>query len=139
MIVTVKREVPMGHRLLGYDGRCAYLHGHNYTIEASVTGKPDGLGLVVDFSVLKKQLDAYLDKFDHSLILHEDDPVAEILRMERMVLLTVNPSAENLASLVFNHLVDLGYSPATVRIQETHNGWAVANAVDRGVRIKAVQ
>jgi 6-pyruvoyltetrahydropterin/6-carboxytetrahydropterin synthase len=139
MIATVRLQMSIGHRLLGYSGKCAFLHGHNYDFEVSVNGKPDGLGLVVDFGILKKQLKAFLEPFDHALVLHEDDPVAEVLRQEKLVLLSVNPSAENFASLIFNHLLDIGYSPNRVVVRETEDGFAEANAVDRGVRVRAMQ
>jgi 6-pyruvoyltetrahydropterin/6-carboxytetrahydropterin synthase len=137
MEVTVQREVPMGHRLYGYDGLCAFLHGHNYLFEVTIAGKPNDLGLVVDFKDLKNRLDEILVRFDHSMVLHEFDPSAKTLMAERVVLLTANPSAENLASLVFNALLDAGMPPTRVRVRETTDGWADATAVDRKVRIKS--
>lgn len=139
MNVTIRREISMAHRLLGYDGLCAFIHGHNYIFEITVTGKPNPLGLVIDFKALRKTLDEILEPFDHSLVLHHEDPVAEVLRMERLVLLSVNPTAENLASLVYGKLVDRNLPPARVIVRETENGWAEATAVAREVRIKAVQ
>lgn len=139
MIVTSKVEVSIGHRLLGYEGKCAHIHGHNYVFEVSVTGKPNHLGLVIDFKDLKKAVKDILEPFDHALVLHEEDPVADILRMEKLVLLSVNPTAENFASLVYGKLVDRNIPPHAVVVRETEDGWACATAVDRSVRIKAVQ
>lgn len=139
MNVTVRHEVSIGHRLLGYDGKCAFLHGHNYVFEISVSGSPNSLGLVVDFKELKQTLKDILEPFDHSMVLHQDDPAAETLRTERLVLLSVNPTAENLASFVYGKLIDQNLPPARVIVRETEDGWAEATAVDRSVRITAVQ
>ena len=44
-----------GHRLLGHEGKCANLHGHNYLIQFHVTGNEiDELGRVVDFGVINR-------------------------------------------------------------------------------------
>jgi len=140
--ITTKREVPIGHRLLGHNGRCAYLHGHNYTFEVSVMGIPNEIGLVIDFKDVKKALDELLDDFDHAMILNKEDPSIETLKLERLVVLSVNPSAENLASLVFNHLFERLSSPTAkiVRVlcRETEDGWAAANKTDPSVFILAV-
>jgi len=137
--ITTKREVPIGHRLLGHNGRCAYLHGHNYTFEVSVIGTPNEIGLVIDFKDVKKVLDDLLDIFDHAMILNKEDPSIEVLRLERLVVLSVNPSAENLASLVFNHLTEKLNSPsakiARVLCRETEDGWAAAIKPDPSVFI----
>ena len=132
--ITTKREVPIGHRLLGYEGRCAYLHGHNYTFEVSVTGKPDAIGLVVDFKDVKKALDKILDLLDHSMVLQKTDPALEVLSLERIVVLSVNPSAENLASLVFNGMAQL-FNVTSIVVRETEDGWARGTAVDPSVFI----
>jgi 6-pyruvoyltetrahydropterin/6-carboxytetrahydropterin synthase len=139
MIATVRLQRSIGHRLLGYSGKCAFIHGHNYDFEVSVVGNPNHLGLVVDFTDLKKHLREILDPFDHALVLHEDDPVAELLKQEKLVLLSCNPSAENLASHIFNKLLDRGHNVNRVVVRETEDGFAEATAVDRGVRVRAIQ
>ena len=49
-----------GHRLLNYDGKCRHLHGHNgravITLEAD---RLDTLGMVVDFSAIKRVVSAW--------------------------------------------------------------------------------
>lgn len=139
MNVTTRIERAIGHRLLGYNGKCSNVHGHNYVFEVSVNGKPNSLGMVVDFTILKDALRSILEPFDHALVLQKDDPLAEVLKTEKLVLLSVNPTAEHLASFVYGKLLDRGYSPARVVVRETEDGWAVAEAVDRSVRLAAVQ
>jgi 6-pyruvoyltetrahydropterin/6-carboxytetrahydropterin synthase len=139
MNVTTKVEVAIGHRLLGYEGKCGHIHGHNYVFEITVQGNPDGLGMVYDFKDLKKSLREILDPFDHALVLHHEDPAGELLPMEKLVLLSVNPTAENFASLVYGKLVDRNYAPARVVVKETEDGWAEAIGVDRSVRVRVIQ
>lgn len=140
MSIAVTKEVKysIGHRLHRYVGLCANLHGHNYTIQATVEGNPDLLGLVIDFKDLKGILHSILEPFDHAMVLHVDDPLAQNLP-GRLVLLSVNPTAENLASLIFNRLRDEGVSQVIrVVVRETDTGWAEATKVDRSVRIMGV-
>ena len=71
-----------GHRVMGHEGKCAHMHGHNYTVFVTAQAKPDSqsvdsLGRVVDFSVLKGRLDPFLQsEWDHGFILHKDDRAA---------------------------------------------------------------
>lgn len=139
MNVTCSIEMSIGHRLLGYEGKCAFLHGHNYLFEVTVTGKPDSLGLVVDFRDLKRFLKDVLSPFDHAMVLHHEDPACEILSSDKLVMLSVNPTAENLASFLFNKLIDNGFAPVSTVVRETSDGWATATTVDRQVRIMGVQ
>ena len=139
MNVTTRLEVAIGHRLLGYDGKCSHIHGHNYVFEVSLSGKAGPLGMVIDFKDLKKVLREILEPFDHALVLHEEDPVSDFLQSEKSVLLSVNPTAETFASLVFGKLIDRNMPPCRVVVRETEDGWAEATGVDRSVKIKAVQ
>lgn len=117
-----------GHRLLNYDGKCAHLHGHNgkavITVEAASL---DRLGMVVDFSLLKRVVGAWIDEtLDHTMILHRDDPVAPLLKQagERFLLVDVNPTAENLAKLIYDHATAVGFPVAEVTLWETENSFA---------------
>ena len=102
----VSREIDFcyGHRLLNYDGKCKYLHGHNgravITIESE---KLDARGMVLDFSDIKRVVAQWIDdNLDHRMLLHRDDPAVETLKKmgEPMYLLDVNPTAENIAKLM---------------------------------------
>ena len=71
-----------GHRLLGHEGRCAFLHGHNYRVEVEVEAlgggtEVDEVGRVVDFALIKRRLLGWLDaQWDHTFILWEQDVTA---------------------------------------------------------------
>lgn len=138
MDVTVSIERAIGHRLLGHDGLCANLHGHNYMFELTVSGVPDKIGLVVDFADLKKELKDFLEPFNHAMVLTTGDPDFDAIRQtNKVVLFSVNPSAENFCSLVFNRFVDLGYSVKQVKVRESEDGWAMTDRVDRTVKVLA--
>ena len=62
--LTVRGEFASAHALRHYQGKCESLHGHNYSVEMVVEGEtltPD-TELVVDFTVLKKELRAELEQ-----------------------------------------------------------------------------
>lgn len=117
-----------GHRLLNYHGKCAHLHGHNgkavITVEAETL---DDLGMVVDFSLLKKTLGTWIDDtLDHTMLLHEDDPVVPVLKKqnERHYVMNVNPTAENIAKLIFDTAKAKGIPVVEVTLWETENSFA---------------
>lgn len=117
-----------GHRLLNYDGKCAHLHGHNGKAVVTVeTADLDRLGMVIDFSVMKRVIGQWIDdQLDHKMLLHRDDPVIPELRRlgEQFVELDVNPTAENIAKLIYDHAVSEGFPVAEVTLWETPNSFA---------------
>jgi len=57
------------HRLDGYQGECANLHGHNWKIRLSITCQKTGpIGMTIDFKILKKQFEKILSEFDHKYL-----------------------------------------------------------------------
>jgi 6-pyruvoyltetrahydropterin/6-carboxytetrahydropterin synthase len=117
-----------GHRLLNYNGKCAHLHGHNGKAVITVeTERLDELGMVVDFSLLKKIVGAWIDDtLDHTMILHQDDPMVPVLvkQNERHYITTVNPTAENIAKLIYDYARSKGFPVAEVTLWETENSFA---------------
>ncbi|MGB7347605.1 MAG: 6-carboxytetrahydropterin synthase QueD [Pirellulaceae bacterium] len=93
-----------GHRLVGHEGKCQNLHGHNYVIEVYVTGeKQDSIGRILDFKQLKNCVNQWLDdNWDHTFILwdQDDNGLAAIRSSQphRVYELDCNPTAENMAS-----------------------------------------
>ena len=117
-----------GHRLLNYDGKCRHLHGHNgravVTLEAAAL---DELGMVVDFSHVKRALGEWIDAhLDHRMLLHEADPILPELRRqgEPFVTLDVNPTAENIARLILVQAIEQGLPVVEVTLWETENSYA---------------
>jgi 6-pyruvoyltetrahydropterin/6-carboxytetrahydropterin synthase len=65
----VKDSFAAAHKLVGYEGKCEELHGHNFVIEALFSGEKLGDdGLLVDFKILKDYLKTILDALDHKYL-----------------------------------------------------------------------
>ncbi len=126
----VTREIDFcyGHRLLNYEGKCKYLHGHNgRAIIAIEAEKLDHRGMVLDFSDIKKVVSRWIDmELDHRMLLHRDDPAIDALRKlgEPLQLLDVNPTAENIAKLIFDFTASQGFPVVEVNLWETPNCFA---------------
>ena len=127
---SVTREITFcyGHRLLDYNGKCRHLHGHNgravITLE---TERLDDLGMVVDFSRLKRVVGGWIDEtLDHKMLLHKDDPVLAFLREqgEPIYVLDVNPTAENIAKVIFDYAAAQGFPVVEVKLWETESCFA---------------
>jgi len=126
----VTREIDFcyGHRLLNYAGKCRYLHGHNgravIVIEAQ---QLDERGMVLDFSDIKLVVSRWIDEnLDHRMILHRDDPAREILEKlgEPMYLVDENPTAENIARLIYDYTASQGFPIVETHLWETPHCFA---------------
>jgi len=112
-----------GHRLLNYDGKCKYLHGHNGRAVITLQSPQlDERGMVMDFSDIKRVVSGWIDEhLDHHMILHHDDPAVPALQKlgEPMYLIDVNPTAENIARLIYDFARGQGFPIAEIRLWET--------------------
>ena len=68
--VTKSFEFAYGHRLLNYDGKCRYLHGHNGVVEIDVESSDlDKRGMVIDFNEIRDLIRRWVeDNMDHKMI-----------------------------------------------------------------------
>ena len=112
--VTQQIDFCYGHRLLNYDGKCKYLHGHNGRVVISLEGETlDARGMLVDFTDIKRSLRGWIDgALDHRMILHRDDPLLPLLQRlnEPVYVIGNNPTAENIARLIFEYAQEQGSS-----------------------------
>jgi 6-pyruvoyltetrahydropterin/6-carboxytetrahydropterin synthase len=117
-----------GHRLLNYLGPCANLHGHNARADIHLTSETlDERGMIMDFSDIKREVKTWLDDtLDHTMLLAKEDPVIPYLNKakERYFLMDKNPTAENIAELIFNKVESLGYPIKAVTLWETETSYA---------------
>lgn len=126
----VSREIEFcyGHRLLNYEGKCRHLHGHNG--KAIITIQTSGLddrGMVLDFSEIKQAVSAWIEEnLDHKMLLARHDPVVPLLRElgEPMHLMDANPTAENIARLIFEYMAGQGFPVVEVGLWETPRCYA---------------
>lgn len=140
MNYTVERyhDISCGHRVHGHEGKCALLHGHNYRVFFTCTADAlDGVGRVIDFSVIKSRLCQWLeDNWDHRFLAWIDDtllmglydPLQRGLTRDMFVASVVwvpfNPTAENMAAHLLNAvgpavLMGTGAKLVAVRVEET--------------------
>jgi 6-pyruvoyltetrahydropterin/6-carboxytetrahydropterin synthase len=121
--VTKVIEFSYGHRLLNHDGKCRFLHGHNGMIEVDLGAESlDRMGMVIDFSRVSEVVKAWVDEhLDHKMLLHRDDPMTPVLRDagEPLFVMDSNPTAENIARLIWTAACDAGLPVAEVRLWET--------------------
>ena len=81
------------HQLKEFEGACENLHGHNWKIEVYVTSQNiDEAGIVMDFRVLRKHVNAVMADLDHRFL---ND--LETFKDQ-------NPSSENIARYVAERL-----------------------------------
>ena len=75
-------------------GTCmATTAGHDYARSPEL----DALGMVIDFSQIKRIVSGWIDDaLDHRMLLHQDDPVLPYLKEqgEPVYVMKVNPTAE---------------------------------------------
>ena len=127
---TVTKSVRFcyGHRLLKYEGKCRHLHGHNACAEITFESESlDGRGMVYDFNEITDCVKSWIDaEIDHTLLLHRDDPVIGPLRdaNERMFVVDWNPTAENMARMIFEYVEARGYPVTEVTLWETDTACA---------------
>ena len=127
--ITRRIDFCYGHRLRDYPGNCRNLHGHNGRVEIVLeTEGLDSRGMVADFAdvdrVVKKWID---DHLDHRMLLRKDDPLIPALEKagEPLFLMDGNPTAEEIARLLFQRSRDLGLPVVEVRFWETPDSLAV--------------
>lgn len=94
--LTVHTHFAAAHNLINYQGDCENLHGHNWKVEVTVGAKDlDKAGLGIDFKILKRQTNQFLDSLDHKY-LNELEPFK-----------ACSPSSENIACYLFGELSKL--------------------------------
>lgn len=87
MPYEITTEVPFSsaHFIAGYPGDCANLHGHNWTVRATLKTAVRGEGgLTYDFRRLKSLLEEIIEPLDHTVLndipyFKENNPTAEVI------------------------------------------------------------
>ncbi len=117
-----------GHRLLNYDGKCRYLHGHNGKAEIELEStRLDERGMVVDFNEIQRIVKRWIDEqLDHRMLLNRRDPMLPTIQRaaEPCFIMDENPTAEAIARLIFEYAKSQGFPVAEVRLWETEHSFA---------------
>lgn len=136
---TRYHDISCGHRVYGHESRCAHLHGHNYRVwftcrGVATTSGLDEVGRVLDFSAIKEKLCMWLEReWDHKFLIYDKDPKALALKQldQTVVVVPFNPTAENMADYLLNHvgpkqLADTDVDVIKVVVEETRKCSATA-------------
>jgi 6-pyruvoyltetrahydropterin/6-carboxytetrahydropterin synthase len=131
-----------GHRVLGHEGRCSHLHGHNYVAFLHAEADTlDPVGRVIDFGAIKEKLGAWVDaNWDHGFVYAQaDTEVAAIYARQvpghKHYVLPYNPTAENLARYLLEEVGPRQLAGTEARLVkvvlwETENCFAEVRLVD---------
>lgn len=91
-----------------WSSRCAKnIHGHSYKIELILKGSdPDKGQMVIDFGLVKKYINPFIDSFDHSLCLWNTKEDKEIINFckdhfERVIVTPFSTTAEMQAKMFY--------------------------------------
>lgn len=130
-MITADRyhDISCGHRVVGHEGKCRFLHGHNYRIHFTITASElDAVGRVLDFSVIKSRLCEWLEHhLDHKFLIWEKDELLQQLlevHEESLVIVPFNPTAENIAKYLVEvigpkQLADTTAKLVSCKVEET--------------------
>lgn len=135
---TRRIEFDAGHRVIGHENKCKYLHGHRYVLEITArTDELDSVGRVVDFGVLKSIMKEWVDKnLDHNVILHQEDkPLGDLIKKgtgQNVYYLQTNPTAENIALHIKYDIIPMLFTENSfdiikLRLYETPNAYVEVN------------
>lgn len=128
-MLTTSAAFDSAHFLHGYDGKCANIHGHRWTLTVTIAsenlqhgGQQDGM--VLDFSDLKKAVRALADAWDHALIYQENSLKAATIaalhdEQFRIIAVPFRPTAEHMAKYFFDTLKAQGLPVRQVLVYET--------------------
>jgi len=130
--IRIEFTFDSGHRLLDYNGKCAYPHGHTYRAEVFIESQSlNDLGLVYDFTDLKDKIKTWVDEnWDHAFLVNSQDSEliaglggASLVRLYEFQ--DENPSCEVMSRVLYEKTVELcNLVPAKVRLWESVNQYA---------------
>ena len=130
--IRIEFTFDSGHRLLDYNGKCAYPHGHTYRTEVFIESQSlNDLGLGYDFTGLKDKIKTWVDEnWDHAFLVNSQDSEliaglggTSLVRLYEFQ--DENPSCEVMSRVLYEKTVELcNLVPAKVRLWESVNQYA---------------
>lgn len=132
---TRYHDFSCGHRVVGHEGKCRHLHGHNYRAHFTCRAPAlDNVGRVIDFGAIKGSLCQWLeDHWDHRMVIWAGDPLLPQLHAldPTIAVIPYNPTAENMARHLLEYvgpqiLEGTGIELVKVVLEETRKCSATA-------------
>ncbi len=106
--VKIETSFSAAHHLLNYKGKCENMHGHNWKVEVALKGDIlDKSNILVDFKVLKKEVNAIIDYLDHK-------DINELPEFKG-----VSPSSETIAKYIYEKVEEKFTNVSKVSVYET--------------------
>ncbi len=123
-LVCIEGHFDAAHRLYRYPGNCSRLHGHRWKVVVGVEVEElDELGMGIDFKELKSALKCLLEMLDHRAVLNCEDETCKYLQDDEVFVMSANPTAENLAKVIYMELKEVFPALRFVRVYESENAW----------------
>lgn len=131
-LVRIEITFDSGHRLLDYEGKCAFPHGHTYRAEVFLNGASlDPLGLVYDFTELKRRTKDWIDaNWDHAFLVNSRDTelidgLTPLTKIRLYEFQDENPSCEVMARELYHKVAEIcQVDLAKVRLWESLDQYA---------------
>ncbi|MCX5846449.1 MAG: 6-carboxytetrahydropterin synthase QueD [Deltaproteobacteria bacterium] len=91
--ICVETHFSAAHSLIGYQGNCAQIHGHNWIVEVFVRCRElNDIGIGIDFRDVRQAIKDLIKDLDHSYL------------NEYPEFKNTNPSSENIAKFLYREL-----------------------------------
>ena len=91
--ICVETNFSAAHSLIGYQGNCAQIHGHNWIVEVFVRCRElNDIGIGIDFRDVRQAIKDIIKDLDHSYL------------NEYPEFKNTNPSSENIAKFLYREL-----------------------------------
>ena len=91
--ICVETHFSAAHSLIGYQGNCANIHGHNWIVEVFVRCRElNDIGIGIDFRDVRQAIKDIIKDIDHSYL------------NEYPEFKNTNPSSENIAKFLYRAL-----------------------------------
>lgn len=111
--IKIRTSFSAAHNLKYYKGSCEHLHGHNWVVESVFAyDRLDKIGMAIDFRIAKKTLRAITERLDHSYL------------NKSKYTRTINPTSENIAKFIYDHIRKKNKSIRSVSVWENENSCA---------------
>ncbi|HCX72915.1 MAG TPA: 6-carboxytetrahydropterin synthase QueD [Candidatus Cloacimonas sp.] len=91
--LNVTSHFSAAHKLVGYNGPCRNIHGHNWKVRIGILCKnSDEIGLTIDFGIVKAELAKIMNKLDHTML------------NELEYFNKTNPTSENISKFIYKEI-----------------------------------